>query len=199
MQADPETQSQELENYDLSYSYDDNLNELPKKPEDMKAYADLLVARSKLEMKKPEPKRNWSEIAKAQGMAGSLRKITGQFAEAEKLLQSALKIINEKALPATLHVQQSIRLCDVWKRLGQYDKALQGLADLVAQCTQDKAVNRYLDTALQHEGKVQFCMGDYKTALQSFQKALELRRKKKDRDLIESSETAIEACRRRLA
>lgn len=63
----------------------------------------------------------------------------------------------------------------------------------------DESLHYYLDIALQHLGKVQYSMGSLETALQSFQKALGLRIKKKDQDLIDSSQTAIERCRLKLS
>lgn len=194
-----ESRSSEIKDYNISYGYDENLNELPEKPEDIDAYADLLIAHSRIEMEKFEPERNWLRIAKSLGMAGSLRKMTGQCEDAERLLKYSLLIIEQKKLPPTYFVQQSIRLYDVWKRIGSYEKAQRGLMELIDLCTKEKSLNNYLDVAIQHLGKVQYSMGNLESALQSFQKAHGLRLQKNDQNLIESSLQAIETCRSKLA
>jgi tetratricopeptide (TPR) repeat protein len=193
------SQSPEINNYNLSYTYDDDLNELPEEPSDMNAYADVLISHSRLEMEKSESERNWLQIAKGLGIAGSLRKMTEQYGDAESLLEYSLDIIALQGLSPTYHVQQYIRLCDVWKRSGSYEKAINGLSGIVDICTKEESLRYYLDVALQHLGKAQYSMGNMETALQLFQKALDLRIQKKDRDLIDSSQTAIEVCRLKLA
>lgn len=189
-----DSQSSEINDYNLSYTYDDDLNELPEEPSDLNAYADVLISHSRLEMEKSESERNWLQISKGLGMAGSLRKMTGQYGDAESLLEYSLNIIALKGLPPTYYVQQSIRLCDVWKRSGSYEKAINGLSGIIDLCAKDESLHDYLDVALQHLGKAQYSVGNIEAALQSFQKALDLRIKKKDQDLIDSSQTAIDTC-----
>lgn len=194
-----DSQSSEINDYNLSYTYDDDLNELPEEPSDLNAYADILISHSRLEMEKSESERNWLQISQGLGMAGSLRKMTGKFEDAESLLGYSLNIITLKRLPLTSYVQQSIRLCDVWKRSGSNEKAIRGLSKIIDLCAKDESLHYYLDVAIQHLGKVQYSTGNIETALQFFQKALDLRIKKKDQDLIDSSQTAIETCRLKLA
>lgn len=194
-----DSQSSELDDYNISYGYDEDLNELPENPNDIEAYADLLIARSRVEMEKPALERNWLQISKSLGMAGSLRKMTGQFGDAEKLLRFSLHIIDQHELKTAYKVQQNIRLCDVWKRTGAYEDALQGLTEIIDLCSRGESLYQYLDVAIQHLGKIHFSLGNIEIALQSFERALNLRLKKKDQNLIDSSQHAIEACRLKLA
>lgn len=194
-----DSHSSEISDYNLSYTYDDDLNELPEEPSDMDAYASILIAHSRVEMERPESERSWLQIAKSLGMAGSLRKMTGQYEDAEKLLRYSLYIIALKKLSSTYYVQQSIRLYDVCKRSGSYEKAITELSEIVDLCSKNESLHWYLDVALHHLGKVQYSMGSLEAALQSFQKALDLRFRKKDQNLIDSSQIAIEICRLKLA
>jgi len=194
-----DSQSPEIDDYNMSYGYDEELNELPENPNDMDSYADLLLAHSRIEMENPASERNWLQISKSLGMAGSLRKMTGQFEDAEKLLRFSLDIIDQNKLKTAYKVQQSIRLCDVWKRTGAYENAHKELDKIIDICSKDESLIHYLDVALQHLGKLYFSMGNFEIALQSFEKALHLRLKKKDQDLIDSSQAAIESCHLKLA
>ena len=188
----------EIEEYDLSHSYDENLNETPEDLEDMSLYADVLIAVARIEYEKPEKDRDWQQIAKNLGMAGVLRKMTKHFADAEKLLKASLELIQGKKLSQNLYVQQSVRLHDTQRRMKAYEESLQGLTKIVDLCSKNEAVAQYLDFAIQHLGKTQFTMGKIDEAMKSFQRALELRMKKQDRDLIESSQTAIKACQKKM-
>lgn len=133
----------ELDDYNISYTYDEALNEIPEDPEDMDAYAEVLISRSRIEMELPDGERNWLQMASSLGMAGSLRKMTGRLEDAESLLQSAFNIIEKKSLLAVYNTQ-------------------------------------------------------YEEALCTFQDTLELRLKKEDITLIESTQMAIEICRREI-
>jgi tetratricopeptide (TPR) repeat protein len=161
---------------------------------DMSLYADVVIARARIEFENPEAERNWLQIATGLGMAGSFKKIVGQFNDAEKLLIFSLHLIKEHNLANVYFMQQSIRIYDVYKRLGRNEEAAEGLTSLIQMCTEKNELKYYLDVALQHLGKVYFVMKEYQRALSLFHQALELRRQKKDQNLIESSETAIEIC-----
>lgn len=104
-----DSQSSEINDDNLSYTYDDDLNELPEEPGDLNAYADVLISHSRLEMEKSESERNWLQIAKGLGVAGSLRKMTGQYRDAESLLEYSLNIIALKSLPPTVGNYRSLR------------------------------------------------------------------------------------------
>jgi hypothetical protein len=83
--------SSNINEYNLAYSYGADLNEVPELPSDMDSYASVLIARARVEMEKPEADRDWLQIVKSLGMAGSLRKMIGFFEDAEKLLQYSLE------------------------------------------------------------------------------------------------------------
>lgn len=193
------TRDTDIDRYDLEYGYDEDLNEAPDVPEDMNDYADVLEAQARVEMEKPEARRNWESIAKDLGLAGALRKIAGGFEKAEKLLRYSLQLCLKHKLPEKLRLQQAIRLADVKKREGHLEEALQDLENLMDDCLSNPELElAYKDVILQHTGKVHFAMGDYHEALTNFQAALSIRTKKGDMDLISSTQTAIAACKERI-
>lgn len=184
-----------IERYDLDYGYDEDLNELPDVPEDMDDYSETLIAAARVEMEKPEKSRNWQEIMKNLGLAGALRKITGQIAEAEKLLSYSLYLCKTHSLPATFTTQQAIRLADVKRRQGRLKESLSDLQALAESTKETPELQSYIDVVIQHTGKVYFSMGDFSEALKNFEAALAIRIKKGDEELIESTRNAIAVCR----
>jgi tetratricopeptide (TPR) repeat protein len=190
--------SNDLNDYDISYGYDDDLNEDPENPQDMDRYADFLIARIRIEFEKSEDERDWMQIASGFGMAGSLKKMIGEVIDAEKLLSTSIDIIKQKNLPEAILIQQSIRLYDVNKRSGRAKEAFYGLSSLIESCQKNEALNNYLDVVFQHAGKAKFALNEYESALSFFKQALVLRIKKKNKGLTESSETAIQICQSKI-
>lgn len=194
-----ENNSGEINDYVLTYSYDDELHELPDNSEDMETYSEFLISHCRVELEKNENEIKWIHLASSLGMAGSLKKMTGQNKQAEKLLLDSLLLINSMNLDKKFYVQQSIRLNDIYSRLGHYSKAEEGFLQLIELCTQNKSLHNYLDFIFQHYGKLQFKQNQLKQALENFNKALELRLKKNDSNLIDSTQSAIRACKSRIS
>ncbi len=186
-----------IERYDLDYGYDEELNEAPDVPEDMDDYSETLIAAARVELSKPSP--NWEEVMKNMGLAGALRKITGQIEEAEKMLKYSLHLCLKHQLPASYRVQQAIRLADVKRRLGHLEEALTDLEKLQQETSSIPDLKKYEDVVIQHTGKTYFTLGEYAQALKSFESALKIRIKKGDEELIASTKNAIAACRKHLA
>lgn len=84
------------------------------------------------------------------------------------------------------------------KMLGSLDEAEDIFNCVIEICEKEKEVSVYLDVAYQDMGKLHFDLEDYKKALHYFDRALELRKIKKDQSLIDSTEMAIDVTMKKL-
>jgi tetratricopeptide (TPR) repeat protein len=173
-----------MTNYNLNYSFNTDLREVPENKEQMLAY--VCASKNKLESTR-EP----SERVKILGEMGSYLRILENLDQAEEFLNEAMSLIDEHDLGIKLWVQNGIRLAHIYQWQGRYELAEQMFYDLEEMCELKKEVSEYLHFVLQHIGKFNFQVGSFDEALECFKEALALREKSGDQSLIDSSMYAI--------
>lgn len=141
---------------------------------------------------------NPAEAARSASMAALQLALLGHHEQARQLVEFALARQPATQCPYDRTVTE-IRGAQLQQLAGQLADAESLLAAIVARCRSDRNVERLLDFALQHHGKVLFDMGLHQRALECFQEALALRTARKDPELTASTELAIAAATRRLA
>jgi tetratricopeptide (TPR) repeat protein len=173
--------------YDTSYTIDPHtLRDIPNNPDDILravAFLQREVMREDIELADKLP---------LYGECGSLARLIGELDIAQKMLEQAIQLAtsldNHKAL-----VVNQIRLAHVhqWRR--DFSKS-----DAMFAVLLENIDPLYADFIHQHAGKNAFDQGDYQTALDYFHLALEIRIKKGDPTLIESTQSAIHAANIRI-
>jgi tetratricopeptide (TPR) repeat protein len=188
-----ESHSTDLQEYELGFDFDRNLRELPHSPEDCERYAQVLLARVRLELENPEVEIDWLNCVRSAGMAGALLRMIGKPQQALVVLADCLHPFLLPRLTTEVFVQQAIRMADVLRVIGKFKEAQELL-----QAAQKVAPPPFLDFIHQHFGKLEFEQGRISDALTCFEKTLELRKARNDSNLLASTELAIQACRARL-
>lgn len=122
--------------------------------------------------------------------------LTNQFRRADMLAdaiksgEKACMIFEEFGEPRKLLIAK-IRLATAHQWTGAYAQANQIFQSCFDDILKNKDLESHLDFVWQHFGKCQFDQGKFSDALDSFERALELRKTGKDPELIESTETAL--------
>lgn len=137
------------------------------------------------------------EKGKWYGLLGSYLRIVGELEESEKNLNTAIDICQKADNPQGVFANK-IRLAHTYQWWTNFDISNKMFTDLLETAESDSDYTDFLDFVYQHYGKNLFDQSDFKGALNFFNKALELRFKKDDKELIALSESAIEACEFRI-
>ena len=128
----------------------------------------------------------------------SFQKIIRELDEALELIETAMALIEQYDLGPRQFVVQSLRWADILRYRSEFGEAEEIFRGLVEVCQQVKEVREYEDFVYQHLGKLNFDLEDFEEASKFFKKALNIRRKKGDVSLIESTELAILRTKERL-
>ena len=179
--------------FDIGFSFDARLREVPNDTAAMTQAVDWLEARARAAA---TPR----DAAHALGMAGALARMLGEFARAQRLLEAALA-----ACPADdeetrrLATVNALRLAHVFQQRCEYATADAMFARLIDAVAHEPALSALRATALQHAGKNAFDQGRLAAAERQFAEALALRVAAGQDDLAESSRHALAVTRGRLA
>lgn len=124
------------------------------------------------------------------GAIGNLYRIKGDANSAIDVLSKAVELSegNKK-------IVNIIRLGEALKCAGQHQKALSKFNALIDQCAKQE-YSQLVDFAYQHKGKCLLELGDISLASECFQKAMELRVRKGDESLIDSTQRALNFMKR---
>ncbi len=177
--------------YNLNYSFDENLRDVPENPKDVRKFIQSQM--SKLKAVKDPVGR-----VKILEKLGSFSRMIGELDEAQEFLGEALELIGRNDLGIELWVANGIRLAHVFQWQGNYDVAREMFLDIMEMCEDNKEVADYLHFTVQHLGKYYFDLGEYEEAFQCFEDALEMRKEIGDIDLIESSQFALKVTEAKL-
>lgn len=122
------------------------------------------------------------------GMLGNMYRVNEQPEQAIEYLQESLEIAKQSN-QLSREIVTKIRIGEAYKYAGKHSKAL----DLFDDALQKSYAYEpsYLDFAYQHKGKCLMELSQLDEALQSFRKALVIRKAKGDEKLVESTEQAI--------
>lgn len=124
------------------------------------------------------------------GVLGNLYRINGQAKKAIIYLTYCLdRAVEERNL--TREVVALIRLGEALKYDNNHNQALDKFDKALRICEANK-INGYLDFVLQHKGKCLLELARLKDAENCFVKAIELRNRKGETDLIDSTQQAID-------
>ena len=176
--------------YNVDYTFDENLREVPDNADEMAAAVDYL---NKVLIQEQDPRESLSIL----GLLGGLCRILGQLEEAEAHISNALAVANSLR-DNRARVVNLIRLAHIYQWGGDTVGAEKLLNQVIIACGRRKALAKYIDFAYQHLGKSKFDQGDYEAAADLFQRALTIRENKDDKHLIASTEYAIAVTIRRM-
>lgn len=178
--------------FDVSYHFNNNLQEVPNFPNQMAQAVAFLKARLQLR------EIHVTERLNMLGLVGVLARILGDLATAQLYLITAIALSEQIGNHASKLINQ-LRLAHVYQWQRQYTISNNMFTTLVELCEQDSRFTTYLDFVYQHAGKNAFDQYQYRTAEALFQKALTLRLQKQDQELISATELALKITQQQLA
>lgn len=177
--------------FDISYHFDENLHDIPNSPVQMQQAIDFL--QSKFDNSYHDVRQ---QIFLA-GLIGGYARMLHNFSTAEQTFATALKLCDlledERLKTANL-----IRLAHLHQWQHQYDLSESLLERVIVKCSSSPQLELYLDFAYQHLGKCKFDRAEYEAAQNYFNKAIKLRLQKGDRQLIYSTQLALDVVKRRV-
>ena len=169
---------------------DETLRASFKHPAAVMQHVDCLLVKLKTEKEPLKKARLHAEI-------GNIKRGLNELLSAEEHLLTALAIVDADAETKRQAIIYGIRLAHVYHWQARWDAALTMFNELMEKTSATEFF--YLrDFALQHRGKMFFDQGRFDEALQDFEEALVLRFEKDDLELVESTQQALAATRRRL-
>ncbi len=183
--------------YDVSYSIDDSLKERANNPDAMQEAVVWLEARLADEQDTHEQMTLYSTI-------GALCRVLGRLDEAEAYINMAITASNHLR-DRSAQLRNLIRLAQVYQCRQDYMLADRLYNQVIMACVTDpdatvrpfqNPFKNGLDFAYQHLGKSKFEQADYENAYRLFEKALAIRQLKRETELIESTQYAMEICKR---
>ncbi|WP_277674373.1 tetratricopeptide repeat protein [Piscibacillus halophilus] len=121
------------------------------------------------------------------GTLGNLYRLNEEPEQAIEYLKKGLELADPNS---TREVVIMIRLGEAYKYNQQHQKALDQFDLAILKCLEYEPA--YLDFAYQHKGKCLMEMRLYSEAMEAFQGAHAVRKGKKDGELLQSTEHAIE-------
>ena len=187
--------------YNIDFSFDENLREIPLDAASMRRAIDHLETRL------IEESQDDYERMRLSGIVGTLHRILGDYDMAEEHINAAIAASNNlRDRRAQLH--NLMRLAQVYQLKQHYSLADRIYKQVIEACEAGRDINNPsydnpfmsdLDTAYHAYGTCLFDQGNYDIALHMFEKALKIRERKQDSFLVLSSEHAIEMTRHKLA
>lgn len=185
--------------YNINFSFDDNLKEIPDNADEMRQAVDHLETRL------IEDSQDDYERMRLSGLVGSLYRILGEYDMAEEHINLALAVSNNLR-DRRAQYRNLMRLAHVYQRRKQYSVADRIFKQVIEACESsiiidddDSPLQNDLASAYQHYGKCLFDQGHYEIALHMFEKALQIREHKSDISLINMTKHAIQITREKLA
>ncbi|MEK3979769.1 tetratricopeptide repeat protein [Psychrobacillus sp. FSL K6-2836] len=118
------------------------------------------------------------------GTIGNLYRIKGEMKPAIEVLSKAVELSE-----GNKQISNLIRLGEALKYADQYQQALSIFNAVINQCKQEHS--QLLDFAYQHKGKCLLELEEISEAYECFQKAMDLRVRKGDESLIDSTQKAL--------
>lgn len=176
--------------FNMSYRFNEQLREVPVNPYQMKQGIIYLKKRALEE-------EDECAAAKTYGHIGVYERILGELTSSERHLLLAIYLYDRHA-DTIGEFLNTIRLGHTYHWQEQWDKANETFQLLIEQLKADEDLHIYEDFVYQHYGK---CLLDQRIVSRAhhyFQRALEIRLKKGDKELIESTNSCIRLCLNKL-
>lgn len=171
----------------LNSYFDDELRSHPENPDDLRKYIESEIKDAE-QLDGDEKYKKLSRVAVHYGQLNELKKAHEIFSKASTQFEKSntqMAMIN------------FIRWADIFrfeKNFGEASLTLQRARDILNQ----NSFPDYEDFYFQHKGKFHFDKGEFKEALSHFEKALEIRAKKNNSELISSTELAIQRTKKKM-
>ena len=173
--------------FNLSFHFDDRLRDVPDEPEAVRLALSWL--RSQLTQT-----NDTHQQVQILGLIGAHARQLMELYAAQAALQRAIDLSN-KIGDLRLKTANTIRLAHVYQWQENFKKSERYYNAVIDSCQSKAEIASYLDFAYQHAGKCKFDQKQYAAAQTYFQKALLIRLRKDERDLINSTRQAIERTR----
>lgn len=177
-------------NFDFSFTFD---NDLTEKPNDRESFYNGIL---NLETEALKEINNLTKC-KLLSKIGELYRIYGDNANSEKYLLRALSLI-DKSKNKTEYFVATFRLAHTYQKQKKFDLSKRLFNELEILCKENDDLKNYQDYLYQHIGKLNFDQRKYKEAMSFFKKALKLRKMKSDKNLMDSTELAIQVTKNKL-
>lgn len=172
---------------DLSYYYDENLQEVLVAPNDVQKYIAKKIILAKTTQ---DPETQVHHL----GEAGVYLRMLRRLDSAEEILNEALSIAVAAQLPQSVQIAQEIRRAHVvqWKQ--NFAQSNDLFAQLIEKSSRLEPQDALIDFIWQHAGKNFFDQGAFREAVLAFKNALRLRKTREaPEDQIKSSEDSLSA------
>jgi tetratricopeptide (TPR) repeat protein len=170
--------------FNIAFSFDERLREIPSDRAEVERAIEWITGELLLEQQIPQQR------AALLGLRGVYRRILGDLDRAESDLVEAVAIAEQIGIAALITVMR-LRLAHVYQWRKDFKRSNEMFEREIERCMADPELSSFLHFAYQHAGKNLFDQNDLPGARRNFQAALELRRKKGDRKLIDSSLAAL--------
>ena len=179
--------------FNLNFGYSTDLLEVPEDPQSVSDYCDKCVQWINAEMEKNENDWDIKTLVTVLGQVAAYMKMIRDLDSALEFIKTALSLIEQYDFGIKQFVAQSLRWADILRYRGELAESEEIFISILEMCDQESEVKVYKDVALQHLGKLYFDLGEYAEAMNYFEKALAIRKIKKEQSLIDSTVLAIEA------
>jgi tetratricopeptide (TPR) repeat protein len=187
-----------LKKFDLTYFYDDELKATPNNRSDMSVFVKIeKEVIEKTDIQSLSSKDSSLFLSRLGNLANFL-KILRRNEEADQIYGLINELIKRFNLGEKTKFVNKLRWADNYRYLGRFDIAETWFEDCFQEIRNDKSLSRYMDFYLQHLGKVYFDQKKYVNALKLFSRALRIRQKKGDQELISSTVQALKATRSKI-
>lgn len=167
--------------------FSDDLQDYPENPTDLKKFVEI----EKNEIKKLTGEEKYKRLSRLAVQARQLR----NYEEAHVFFKEASQFFEINS--PKMEMINYLRWADNFRFEKKFAEAWTLLKKAENTLLKNNFVD-YQDFYLQHLGKLYFDKNDYKEALSCFEKTLLLRKKKKNPELISSTEFAIEIAKKNL-
>lgn len=188
----------ELDQYELSYNFNEQMIEVPNDPDSMVSCIEALDAYLDAQSALSENDRDTENIVAGLGQLGTLLRMMGDLEESKQCLEIAISMVSEQDLNPLYATPQWIRLAETLRLMGDQETAGQILKNIIEDCHPVPALRAMEAQALHTMGRLYFDGGMYKEALNFFDKCSALR-KSQNNEENGSNEAAIELTMRAMS
>jgi len=170
--------------FDISTYFGDNLQDYPNNPTEMRQAVNFW------ESQLIQPGLDISDRIRLLTRIGTYARTLRDLDRAEEAHKAAITLA-ESIDHLRFKTQNQIKLAHVYQWQQRYAESKVMFEGAIATCHRDPEVTDFLDFAYQHFGKCKFDQQKYAEARQLFEQALDLRHRKGNQELIDSTELAI--------
>lgn len=173
--------------YNMKFKFGPNLREV--------AMDQLSMLEGMLYIKEQLDTNTYSdnEKSKRYGLLGYFLRIIGELDESKKHLNTAIEISETMNNEQSVFVNK-VRLANTYQWENEFDISNEMFTELIDIAEKDPKYSAYLDFVYQHYGKNLFDQKEFQLASDYFNKALEIRLKNGNKELISETEHAMGTC-----